>query len=78
MPSFMASDVADSSKGTYDAGVQRYERCCAISGQNLRPRPAAVAEFIACMVAANYKLSTIAVTMASFRRWARQECRIVR
>ncbi|KAF6251921.1 hypothetical protein COO60DRAFT_576288 [Scenedesmus sp. NREL 46B-D3] len=72
MPDFMASDVAPSSQVTYDAGVQRFQRYCHIAGRSMQPRSAAVAEFIACMVAANYKLSTIAVTMASLRRWARQ------
>ncbi|KAF6250556.1 hypothetical protein COO60DRAFT_1681721 [Scenedesmus sp. NREL 46B-D3] len=72
MPDFMASDVAPSSLVTYDAGVQQFQRYCHIAGRSMQPRSAAVAEFIACMVAANYKLSTIAVTMASLRRWARQ------
>jgi site-specific recombinase XerD len=73
MTSFMEADVADSSKKSYDAGVQRYMRYCTVAGKQLRPQAAAVAEFIACMVTANYKLSSIAVTMASLRRWARQQ-----
>jgi site-specific recombinase XerD len=73
MPAFMEADVEDSSKRTYDVGVQRYMHYCALAGKQLRPQAAAVAEFIACMVAANYMLSTIAVTMASLRRWARQQ-----
>eukprot|EP00882_Tetradesmus_deserticola_P007786 GHRQ01008196.1.p1 GENE.GHRQ01008196.1~~GHRQ01008196.1.p1 ORF type:complete len:337 (+),score=36.62 GHRQ01008196.1:408-1418(+) len=72
MPSFMTADVAPSSQLTYDAGVQRFERFCTVAGFSLPPQSLDVAEFIACMVAANYKLSTIAVTMASLRRWARQ------
>jgi integrase len=72
MPAFMAADVAASSQVTYDAGVLRSERFCAAAGYQRKLTAVSVAEFIACMVAANYKLSTISVTMASLRRWSTQ------
>lgn len=46
----------------------------AAAGVQLQPVPAQVQQFIACMVVANYKLSTIAGTMSALRRWAADDC----
>lgn len=73
MPAFLNSDVASNTLRAYDSAVRRYLRFCQIAGLDARPDPVQLQQFIAALVKANYKLSTIAVTMSGLRRWAADE-----
>ncbi len=70
LPSFMRSDVADNTSKAYDSGVRRYMTFCQAAGLQSVPDPGHIQHFVAALVHANYKLSTIAVTMSGLRRWA--------
>jgi site-specific recombinase XerD len=70
MPQFLQCDIASSTASTYNQGVQRYQAYCTAGGLHPVLAPIQVRDFIACLVWANYKLSTIMVTLASLRRWA--------
>jgi integrase len=73
MNQLLQLDVLPSTVRTYNSNVTRYGQFCAVAGLPFQPDPAQVQQFIICMVTANYKLSTIAVTMSALRRWAADE-----
>eukprot|EP00775_Hariotina_reticulata_P013393 gene13393-13520_t len=70
MPQFLQCDIAPSTASTYNQGVKRYQAFCTAGKLPLVLTPTQIRDFVACLVWANYKLSTIMVTFAGLRRWA--------
>eukprot|EP00775_Hariotina_reticulata_P006070 gene6070-6309_t len=70
MPQFLQCDIAPSTASTYTQGVKRYQAFCTAGKLPLVLTPTQIRDFVACLVWANYKLSTIMVTFAGLRRWA--------